>query len=52
MLVQAGVCVLLDAEDLPYADRKSIYTQLTVFQKQFYNKKPNSAGKRRWNNHK
>lgn len=46
---QAGVCALLDAEDVEYADRKSIFTQLTIYHKEFSQVQADPRGIQKWN---
>ena len=44
-----GVAVLLDAEDLVYCDKKSIYTQMTVYGKVLSKQLPDASARATWN---
>eukprot|EP00808_Paulinella_micropora_P026253 g3148.t1 len=48
---KAGVSTLIDAEDVCEADKKSIITQITMYQRAFGNAAPNPQGKAVWNQH-
>lgn len=46
---KAKIAVLLDPEDLEFADRKSIMAALTMYQQGFGAQQVNSSAKAKWN---
>ncbi len=46
---KSGVCVLLDPEDIQYADSKSMFTQISTYHRAFGKLTPTDRGRQMWN---